>query len=211
MSTPRYTLVIGNKNYSSWSLRPWLLMKQSGIAFDEVRIPLYGAGSKEEIRNIRRRARSPRCWTVTVTVWDSLAICEYLAERHPELHLWPADTGAACDGALGQRGDALRLRRPALEYEHELPRLLPRGGPHGRSRCRYRAHPAHLERCREHAASRARSCSAASPSPMLMYAPVVLRFKIYAVQLSPVCRQYADAILALPALQQWVDGQQKPR
>ena len=92
MSNP--TLVIGNKAYSSWSLRPWLLMKHAGIAFDEVRIPLYRQDSKETILRYSPAGRVPVLVDGGLTVWDSLAICEYLAEKHPEKRLWPADTRA---------------------------------------------------------------------------------------------------------------------
>ena len=82
-------LVIGNKNYSSWSLRPWLAMKVLGLAFDEVRIPLYGPGSKEQILRYSPAGRVPILRDGETLVWDSLAILEYLAERHGQL--WPAD------------------------------------------------------------------------------------------------------------------------
>src|SRR5439155_1320019 len=88
---PPYTLVIGNKNYSSWSLRPWLLLKQSGLAFEEVRVPLYLASSKETLRRYGPSGKVPVLLDGAVTVWDSLAISEYLAERHPERQLWPND------------------------------------------------------------------------------------------------------------------------
>ncbi len=125
-----YTLVIGNKNYSSWSLRPWLLMKQSGLAFEEVRVPLYLAGSKETLRKYGPSGKVPVLIDGAVTVWDSLAISEYLAERHPERQLWPADSSAARSGALDQRRDALWVRALALEHEHELPRFFPRPRTH---------------------------------------------------------------------------------
>src|SRR3954470_21714550 len=82
-------LVIGNKNYSSWSLRPWLAMKFVGVAFDEIRIPLYGAGSKERILAHSPAGRVPILKDGEMLVWDSLAIIEYLAERYPQL--WPRD------------------------------------------------------------------------------------------------------------------------
>ena len=79
----QYTLVIGNKAYSSWSLRPWLVMKQAGMAFDEVRIPLYQDGHDAKIRKFSPAGKVPVLVDGDITVWDSLAICEYLAERHP--------------------------------------------------------------------------------------------------------------------------------
>jgi glutathione S-transferase len=84
-------LVIGNKNYSSWSLRPWIAMKVLGLAFDEVRIPLYRPGSKEQILRYSPAGRVPILRDGDTVVWDSLAILEYLAEKHPKL--WPSDFG----------------------------------------------------------------------------------------------------------------------
>ena len=80
----RYTLVIGNKAYSSWSLRPWLLMKHAGIAFEEVRIPLYQDAHAAKIRKYSPAGKVPVLIDGGVTLWESLAICEYLAERHPD-------------------------------------------------------------------------------------------------------------------------------
>ena len=84
MSVP--ILVIGNKNYSSWSLRPWIAMKVLGLEFQELRIPLYGPASSEEIRRYSPTGKVPCLVAGTARIWDSLAILEYLAERHP---LWP--------------------------------------------------------------------------------------------------------------------------
>jgi glutathione S-transferase len=88
----KYRLIIGNKNYSSWSLRPWLAMRQAGIEFDELCIPLYGPGSKERILQVSPSGRVPALVDGDLTVWDSLAICEYLAERHPGM--WPENAAA---------------------------------------------------------------------------------------------------------------------
>src|SRR4051812_9389988 len=93
-----YTLVIGNKAYSSWSLRPWLVMKQAQILFEEVRIPLYQDGPAAKIRSYSAAGKVPVLIDGNVKVWESLAICEYLAERHPDKALWPADAGARARG-----------------------------------------------------------------------------------------------------------------
>lgn len=92
------TLVIGNKNYSSWSLRPWLFLKHHGIPFDEVRIPLYRDDSAARIAAYSPSAKVPVLIDDGITVWESLAILEYLAERYPEAGGWPkaaADRAAA--------------------------------------------------------------------------------------------------------------------
>ena len=88
------TLVIGNKNYSSWSLRPWLLLKQAGIAFREIYIPTHTAQTRAAILEHSPAGRVPVLHDGSVTVWESLAICEYLAEQFPDKQLWPTDRGA---------------------------------------------------------------------------------------------------------------------
>src|SRR5712671_3811957 len=86
------TMVIGNKNYSSWSMRPWLALKACSIAFDEVSIPLYtGDADKQRILKFTRSGKVPALVDGDVTIWDSLAIIEYIAERFPEAQLWPKD------------------------------------------------------------------------------------------------------------------------
>src|SRR5947209_4181382 len=88
-TTSPMLLVIGNKNYSSWSLRPWIAMKVFGFPFDEKRIALYGAPSKEEILKYSPAGKVPVLVDGKTTVWDSLAILEYLAEKQPRV--WPND------------------------------------------------------------------------------------------------------------------------
>jgi len=88
------TLAIGNKNYSSWSLRPWLVLRQAGIPFEEVRIPLYCPESDAALAKWSPSGKVPALHDGTATMWDSLAICETPAERFPEKRLWPADAAA---------------------------------------------------------------------------------------------------------------------
>ncbi len=89
-----FTLIIGNKNYSSWSLRPWLVLKQMGVEFDEVRIPLYTPTAKQEILQYSPAGKVPILKHGNLTVWESLAICEYLAECFPAANLWPQEPQA---------------------------------------------------------------------------------------------------------------------
>src|SRR3977135_4452424 len=85
-------LVIGNKNYSSWSMRPWLALPANNIAFDEVFIPLYtGAADKARILDFTHSGKVPALIDGDITIWDSLSIIEYVAERFPETRLWPED------------------------------------------------------------------------------------------------------------------------
>ena len=189
-------LVVGNKNYSSWSLRAWLAMKVLGLPFREVRIPLYGPESKRKLLEYSPAGKVPCLVDGEVRVWDSLALLEYLAERHPAL--WPADA-------------ALRARARSISAE------MHSGFSHLRQHMcmNIRKRLPGKGRTPEVLAEIARIVALWSEArgPFLfgafgaadaMYAPVVLRFRTYAVELPPVCRTYADAVLALPALQQWM-------
>src|ERR1700709_2181796 len=85
-------LVIGNKNYSSWSMRPWLALRANNIPFEEIFIPLYtGDADKQRILNFTDSGQVPALGDSDITVWDSLSIIEYLAERFPEARLWPEE------------------------------------------------------------------------------------------------------------------------
>ena len=94
MSKDGYTLFIGDKNLSSWSLRPWIAMKHCGIPFAEERIRLRQPESREAILRHSPSGKVPALKTNGLVVFDSLAILEYLAERHPDLHLWPSEVEA---------------------------------------------------------------------------------------------------------------------
>ena len=203
----RYTLIIGNKNYSSWSLRAWLLMQQAGLAFEEKRIPLYTPESKAEIRKNSPSGKVPCLLDGDIAVWDSLAICEYLAEKHPALHLWPSDASrravARSISAEMHSGFQNLRQRMSMNCRRNFPGL-------GRT-VEVAADIERVQRiwtdCRTRYGTAGAFLFGAFSIADAMYAPVVLRFRTYAVQLDPVCRQYADAILALPALQRWVaDG-----
>src|SRR6266705_3007943 len=93
ISPQMFKLVIGNKNYSSWSMRPWLALRANDVPFEEVFIPLYtnDEADKDRILSFSRAGKVPALIDGDVTVWDSLAIIEYLAERFPEARLWPED------------------------------------------------------------------------------------------------------------------------
>ncbi len=120
------TLVIGNKNYSSWSLRPWLAMKMAGVAFEEVRVPLYAEGSKDKIRQFSPTGKVP-CLIDEgpaghLVVWDSLAICEYVNEQYAHGTLWPADAVARARLAGGdEAAQRERVRAELAQRYGALP------------------------------------------------------------------------------------------
>ena len=202
----RYTLVIGNKNYSSWSLRAWLLMKHAGIPFDEIRIPLYVAGSKESLRKYAPSGKVPVLLDGSLAIWDSLAIAEYLAEHHPDRRLWPQDSAvravARSISAEMHSGFGALRSNMSMNCRGSFPGI-------GRT-VEVAADVERIQRmwidCRERFGVAGPFLFGEFTTADAMYAPVVLRFKTYAVQLAPVARQYADTVLGLPALQDWVEA-----
>ena len=195
-------LVVGNKNYSSWSLRPWLAMKVLGLPFEERRIALYRPESKAAILRDSPSGKLPCLIDGELRVWDSLAILEYLAETHREL--WPAERAAR---AWARSISAEMHSGFAALRQHMSMNIRKRYPGKGRT-------PEALADVGR-IVSMWSACRAAhaAAGPFLfgrfsvadaMYAPVVLRFRTYAVELPQVCRVYADAILALPALGEWI-------
>lgn len=198
------TLVIGNKNYSSWSMRPWLVLRQAGIPFEEVRIPLYVPESAALLTAWSPSGKVPALHDGDIRVWDSLAICEYLNERFPELNLWPADAAAR---AVARSVSAEMHAGFGALREHMSMNIRARYPGQGRTPdCL-----ADIERilaiwtdCRARFGSGGDFLFGRFGIADAMLAPVVLRFQTYGVELQGAARDYADAVLALPALQAWV-------
>lgn len=198
------TLIIGNKNYSSWSMRPWLLLRQAGIPFDEVRIPLYVPGSEIDLAKWSPSGKVPALHDGEIRVWDSLAICEYLAERFPDKPLWPDDAAAR---AVARSVSAEMHAGFGALREHMSMNIRARYPGQGRTPdCL-----ADIERilaiwtdCRARFGGGGDFLFGRFGIADAMFAPVVLRFETYGVALEGAARDYADAVLALPALQAWV-------
>jgi len=206
---PDFTIYIGNRVYSSWSLRGWLPLKHVGVPFDEVMIPLYVDGSKDTILRQSPSGKVPALHHRGRTIWESLAIGEYLAEQFAAAQLWPGDAGGralarSVSSEMHAGFGALRV-----ELSMNLRRVIP-----GR---RFTADAlAQIERVKEIW----RDCRAryGEGGPFLfghftiadaMYAPVVTRFRTYEISLDPVCAAYADAVLKLPAMQAWCNAAAK--
>ena len=195
-------LVIGNKNYSSWSLRPWLAMKVASIAFDEHRIPLYGPEAKGKILAFNPAGKVPCLIDGSTRVWDSLAICEYVAERQPDL--WPKDPAAR---ALARSISAEMHSGFQKLREHMSMNIRRRHPGKGRTP-EALADVARIIAiwldCRERFGDGGPFLFGRFSIADAMYAPVVLRFRTYEVELPGGCRAYSDAILALPAMREWI-------
>lgn len=200
MSEP--TLVIGNKNYSSWSLRPWLAMKVAGIPFAEHRIPLYGPGSKDQILVYSPAGKVPCLADGDLRVWDSLSICEYLAEKHPGL--WPQDPAAralARSVSAEMHSGFANLR---AKMSMNIRKRYPGMGRTPESMADVARIVSLWSDCRARYGKGGPFLFGAFSIADAMYAPVVLRFRTYEVELPADCRAYSDAVLALPAMQDWI-------
>jgi len=197
-------LIIGNKNYSSWSMRPWIAMKVASIPFDEEVISLNAADFKARVGAISGTGKVPALVDGAVHVWESLAILEYLAEKFPDAGLWPADPQARARAraiAAEMHAGFVPLRRllPMNMWRPVRQRdLTPEVQSNVRRidamwtdcRTRYGAGGVFLF---------GRNFGAADA----MYAPVVARLHTYAVDVGAVARAYMDAVMALPAWHEW--------
>jgi glutathione S-transferase len=197
-------LVIGNKNYSSWSMRPWLALRANDIAFEEVFIPLYtGDVDKQRILSFSRAGKVPTLIDGDVTVWDSLAIIEYLAERFPEARLWPEDRA---DRAYA-RSISAEMHSGFMALRNECPMNLHRPVREVALSQDARANIARIQEiwldCRERHGKRGPFLFGAFGAADAMFAPVVYRFRSFAIDGAPKVRAYMDTMLALPAVEEW--------
>jgi len=197
-------LVIGNKNYSSWSMRPWLALRACNIAFDEIFIPLYtGQADKERILSFSRSGKVPTLIDGDITVWDSLAIIEYVAERFPEAKLWPEDRArraharSICaemhSGFLPLRNECgMNLHRPVRPITLSADASANVG----------RIEQIWLE-CRQRYSAFGPFLFGPFGAADAMFAPVVHRFRTYAIDVAPEASTYMETMMALPAFQEW--------
>jgi glutathione S-transferase len=196
-------LVIGNKNYSSWSFRPWIAMKVAGIAFDEEVISLNAADFKERVSRLSGTGKVPALADGAVNVWESLAILEYLGEKFPQARLWPADAaGRAHARAIAAEMHAgfvpVRRHLPMNMWRPVMRRELP-----GEVQANVRRIEAMWTDCRTRFGAGGAFLFGAFGAADAMYAPVVSRFHTYAVEVGAAARAYMDAVMALPAWHEW--------
>ncbi|HRK24182.1 MAG TPA: glutathione S-transferase family protein [Beijerinckiaceae bacterium] len=198
------TLVIGNKAYSSWSLRPWLALKQMGIAFDEVLIPLDQPETKAAIARHSPAGRVPVLIDGDLAVWESLAILEYVNETHANGRLWPQDRVARAHARViaNEMHAGFSALRNALPMNVRRPiGALPMS-------VAVLADIARIETLWRDARQRYGQDGpflfGAFSAADAMYAPVVFRFHHYAVPVAEDTRAYMDRMRALPALREWV-------
>ncbi len=197
------TLVIGNKNYSSWSLRPWIAMKAAGIAFDETVIPLYEPGSRDAILKYSPAGKVPVLIDGDAHVWESLGILEHLAEKFPAAGLWPNDAAARSHARVVANEmhagfTALRRNCPMNMWLPPKPRPLPDEVKPDVDRIE-----ALWSDCRARFGTGGAFLFGAFGAADAMYAPVVARFHSYGIAVGAPARAYMDAVMALPAWKEW--------
>lgn len=198
------TLTISSKNYSSWSMRGWLLCKMAGLDFQEKMVDPADADARQELLLLSPSVRVPRLTHGGVSVWDTLAIGEYLDEIAPEAGLLPADQAvrAHCRAVSGEMHSGFYNLRSALpmnlKARHEKFKIFSGARPD-------------VERVKQLWTE----CLESYGGPWLfgapsmadaMYAPVCTRFRTYAVDLEPVLQRYCDMVLAWPLVQEWTEG-----
>jgi glutathione S-transferase len=196
-------LVIGNKNYSSWSFRPWLAMKVAGIPFDETVISLDAADFKTRITALGAAERVPVLIDGEVRVWESLAILEYLAEKFPAAGLWPQQPAARAHA----RAIASEMHAGFVSLRRHLPmnvarpvkfRALDAGSAKDVTRI-----DAIWTACRNKYGHDGPFLFGAFGAADAMFAPVVWRSHTYAVEISATAQAYMRAVMALPAWHEW--------
>ena len=196
------TIYLGNKNYSSWSLRPWLVLKRTTVAFEEVVIPLYQSGSRETVLKYSPSGRVPALRHGDLTVWESLAIC---AETFPNFDLWPKDQAARA-----------RARAVSAEMQSSFRALREHMPMNVRSSFPGRGLTPEVQADINRIMSIWRDCRTRYGEgngeflfgqftiPDAMFAPVVTRFRTYKTDLERDAETYCDMIMALPAMQEWI-------
>jgi len=199
-------LVIGNKNYSSWSLRAWLYLRESGVSFEEIRIPLFsGPRWRDRLAEYTPAGRVPVIVDGDLSVWDSLAICEYVRERETSAVDWPSDVRARAHA----RSVSAEMHSGFLGIRNELPQNI---------RARRALEPSELsEGCRAEVGRidqiwRHTRGRYGNHGPWLfgkfsiadvMYAPVALRFITYSIPLSSEAQHFVDHVQALDSIREW--------
>jgi glutathione S-transferase len=211
MAANRYRMVIGNKNWSSWSLRPWLAMRHFGLPFEEINVPLRLPESKAEITKYSPSGLVPLLLDGDLAIWDSLAILEYLADTHPDLGVWPADGRARalarCVSAEMHSGFMPLRRNCSMEIlathrldpvpedvEADIRRIVDL-----------------WQECRAKFGTGGPFLFGAFSAADAMYAPVASRFRTYVPDLDRygddgMAAAYVTSIFAMPEMAEWIAG-----
>lgn len=204
------TLYVGSKRYSSWSLRPYLALAHTGATFETKTILLDQPDTKASIAAVTPAGRVPVLHHDDLVIWDSLAICEYVAELYPAANLWPTERAARARA----RAVSAEMHSSFASLRRDMPMDVisskPGVGHTGEAL-------ADVKRVQQSW----RDALAQSSGPFLfgafsiadaMFAPVTTRFVTYGVDMDATCRAYVDAVYALPAMKQWIaDAEREPK
>ncbi len=197
-------IVIGNKKYSSWSLRGWLALKHVGVPFEEILIPLDQPNTQEQIARYSPSGRVPTLIDGDVVVWDSLAICEHLNERFPDRHLWPADRKARAVA----RSISAEMHSGFQNLRNDLSMKIVESIPTSTFRPEVKEEIRRIiaiwTDCRQRFAGGKPFLFGDFSNGDVMFAPVVSRFRTYGVPLEGTAAAYAETIWKLPAMQEWL-------
>ncbi len=197
-------LVVANKAYSSWSMRPWLLMAHFHIPFEETVVNIYDEAGRKKLRKLSPTGKAPVLYDGDLRVWESLAIIEYLAEKHPKLDIWPKKKAARAHArAISNEMHAafmpLRQHCPTnFRREPKFRELTPEAAENVRRIEIIWAETREMFGSKKKPFLFGDFCAADA-----MFAPVVNRLHIYEAPVSPQSRAYMDAIMALPAWAAW--------
>jgi glutathione S-transferase len=196
-------LTIGNKNYSSWSFRPWLALKVAGIPFTETVIPIRYPGSKEKFLALSPGGKVPILQDGAVIVWESLAILEYVAEKHPDAALWPRDPAARAHA----RAISSEMHAGFVPLRRQCPMNMWRPVKKLELSAETAANVARIDAlwsdCRARFGAGGSFLFGRFSAADAMYAPVVSRLHTYAVEVGAASAAYMQATMALPAWQDW--------
>lgn len=210
-----YQLVIGNKVSSSWSLRPWLLMRRFGIPFDEIHVDLRAADVKAQIARHSPTGLVPVLKSGDLAIADSLAIAEHLAETHPDLRLWPTDPRARAVARMVSAEMHSGFRPLRMDMPFAILETMPRTSVPEDVAADIRRIVASWRTCRSEHTPRLKPAG-----PFLlgdfsiadaMYAPIASRFRTYVPDLAPygddgTAAVYVATMMALPEMAEWIDG-----
>lgn len=203
-----YTLVIGNKNLSSWSLRPWLALKMAGLGFAEVKIRLDQPETRASIKTQTPAGKVPVLKIETGgairTIWDSLAICEFIAEAHPQAGLWPEDVFTRAEA----RSYAAEMHSGFPDLRNQLSMDFARILPAPDLSEATQSQIARILQAWESALSRHQGAFLFGRFSIAdcMYAPVVSRFRTFAIAMPAASAAYCERMMGLEAMREWMEG-----
>lgn len=211
MAGPHYRLVIGNKLWSSWSLRPWLVMRRFAIPFEEINVRLRQPDSRQQIIAHSPAGKVPALWADDLIIWDSLAIIDVLADRHPDRAIWPAEPAAraiarAVAAEMHSGFQALREHCPMDILSRNPREDLPEAAELNIGRV-----IALWIDCRSRFGGSGPFLFSDFSAADAMYAPVASRFRTYLPDLARygddgTAARYVETVFAMPEIAEWIEG-----